>query len=170
MTDANRPLRAVLVERYDELVSQLEKRLSSRDLAREALHDAYLRLESGTEIVNVRRPAGLLLTIAFNLARDRLRSGKRLALFAEIETVLSLADSAPGPAQTVEARSDLEAVEKVLAELPARRRAILLASSKEHLPSREIARQFGLSTRKIDMELKLAREHCARALFGKARK
>ena len=83
-----------------------------------------------------------------------------------MESVLHLVDEAPDPAREAEAKSDLAAIERALAKLPSRRRAILLAACKENLPSRLIAQRFGLSVRKIDMELKLAREFCAGELAG----
>jgi RNA polymerase sigma factor (sigma-70 family) len=170
MSDANPLLRAVLVERYDHLVEQLKRRLRSSELAHDALHDTYLQLERGKEIRPIERPIGYLISIAVNLARNRQRSAKRLLTVAEIEDAYRLADQAPGPARTAEARSELEAVSRALDELPPRRRAILLASFSENLPSRAIAKRFGLSTRMIDIELKLAREHCARALFHQQKK
>jgi RNA polymerase sigma-70 factor (ECF subfamily) len=170
MADANASLRVVLVERYSRLVQLLERRLRSPELAREALHDAYLHLESSKEVTSVNNPFGYLIGIAINCARLRQRSGKRHTLATEIETALDIVDNTPDPARIAEARSDLEAVERALETLPARRRAILLASFSENLPSREIAKRFGLSTRMIDKELKLAREHCAKALVIKRKK
>ncbi len=170
MPDANIPLRKALVESYDRLLSQLERRLSSRDLAREALHDTYLQLERAKEIRPIEHPIGYLIKIAINLARGRQRAGKRLLSVAEIEATFNLADEAPDPAQTVEARSELEAFERALAELPPRRQAILLASFSENLSSLEIAQRFGLSKRMIDIELKLAREYCARAILTRPKK
>jgi RNA polymerase sigma factor (sigma-70 family) len=170
MADANQPLRAVLVEKYEQLFGQLKRQLRSPELAREALHDTYLRLERGNEIPAVKHPVGYLLRIAVNLARDRQSSGNRIATVAEIEAAFHLIDRSPDPARTAEARSDLEAVERAVLQLPPRQRAILLASSKEGMTSRQIALRFSLSVRKIDMELKLAREHCARALLAKPKK
>jgi RNA polymerase sigma-70 factor (ECF subfamily) len=164
MSDANSPLRSFLVERYDHLIAQLKQRLNSTELAHEALHDTYLRLERSKEIRTIEQPTGYLLRIAMNLAHDRQRAGARLLSIGEIETALNLVDEAPDPAREAEGRSSLQAVERALAKMPARRRAILVASFKENLPSKLIAQRFGLSVRKIDMELKEARELCAREL------
>jgi RNA polymerase sigma-70 factor (ECF subfamily) len=170
MTDANGALKDTLVERYEYLLGHLTRRLQSAELARDALHDTYLRLGRIGEIPSVSKPLGYLLRIAMNLARDRQRSSRRLASMAEIETVLDLVDGGPDPGQTAEMRSEFRAFELALTGLSPRRRAILLASFNEDLPSREIARQFGLSTRMIDRELKLAREYCARVLLKPVKK
>jgi RNA polymerase sigma-70 factor (ECF subfamily) len=164
MSGANSLLRNFLVERYDHLITQLKQRLNSTELAHEALHDTYLRLERAKEIRAIDRPTGYLLRIALNLAYDRQRASARLLSVPEIETALNLVDEAPDPAREAEAKSSLQAVERALAKMPARRRAILVASFKENLPSKAIAQRFGLSVRKIDMELKEARDMCAREL------
>jgi RNA polymerase sigma-70 factor (ECF subfamily) len=165
MPDGNIPLRTVLVESYERLLQLLERRLLSRDLAREALHDTYLQLERGKEIRPIEHPLSYLFRIALNVARGRQRAGRRLLSVAEIEETFDLVDDTPSPAKTVEDRSELEAFERAFAALPPRRQAILLASFSENLSSTEIARRFGLSKRMIDMELKLARETCAGAIM-----
>jgi len=170
MPEANISLRAVLVKQYDHLVRQLERRLKSADLAQDALHDAYISLERGKEIRPLERPVGYLYRIAVNLARKKLRANQRLLSVAEIETEYDIADEAPDPAKVMEAVSELDAVKRALADLPERRRAILMAASQESLPSREIAKRFGLSVRKIDKELQLAREHCFRVAKRQRRK
>lgn len=166
MTDAIRAaLRRLLEARYDELSARLARRVGSAHLAEDALQDTWLRLEQGgAAIGEVRNPQGYLFRIALNIARDRRRAEQRLASAEDIEAVMGLADEAPGPAAVVEARSDLAALERALAELPERRRAIFLAAWGEGRPHREIAAQFGLTVRMIDLELARAREHCAARL------
>lgn len=165
MADANGSLRAVIAARYDYLVAHLGRRLRSNDLAQDALHDIYLQLEKGKEVASVSNPIGFLLTAAMNRARNRQKADKRLASIAEIETTFNLVDDAPTPAEVAEARSEYQVFEKAFAGLPPRRRAIFLASLKGELSSQEIAKRIGLSKRRVDVELKLAREHCARALL-----
>lgn len=162
MTDANWALRNVLIERYDQLMDQLRRRLKSSDLAQDVLHETYLRLGRAKEVEQVQRPVAYLMQIAMNLARDRHVASNRLLSGEQVEAVLdTVADEAPDPAREMEGRSELEAVGRALAMLPARRRAILLAACKENFSTRVIAQQFGLSSRTILLELKLAREFCA---------
>jgi RNA polymerase sigma factor (sigma-70 family) len=166
MGDANGVLRSVIVDRYDYLIARLERYLRSPDRARDALHDVYIHLEKSKEVAIVRNPVGLILTAAINRARNQIRADSRLATADDVEATFgNLVDDAPDPAKTAEARSDFLAFEKAFAELPPRRRGILLASLKDGLSSRDIAQRVGLSKRRVDAELKLAREHCARALL-----
>jgi RNA polymerase sigma-70 factor (ECF subfamily) len=157
-------LRDVLIASYDDLTRQLTRRLRSSDLAHEALQDTYLRLERGGQIGPIDHPAGYVLRIATNLARDRQRAERRRASAADIEAMLDIADDTPTPAKMAEDKSELAALDRALERLPARRRAIFLAAWKENLPAREMSRRFGVSVRRINVELELAREHCATAL------
>ncbi len=157
-------LRDVLVESYADLERRLTRRLRSSELARDALQDTYLRLERGGRIGPVAHPLGYVLRIAINLARDRQRAEKGLASAEQIEAAMDIPDEHPDPSRTAEAKADLAIVERTLATMTARRRAIFLAAWKEHLTSREIARRYDLSIRLIDLELKRAREQCAAAL------
>jgi RNA polymerase sigma-70 factor (ECF subfamily) len=170
VADANGTLRTLLVESYDLLIGRLERRFGSPELARDVLHDTYLRLERGDEIRPLSSPFGYLLRIATNIAHDRRRSARRLATVAEIETTFNLVDEYPDPARAAEAKSDFEAIGRAIAKLPPRRREILMASFQENLSSRAIAERFGLSTRTIDLELREARDYCARVLAGRAKK
>lgn len=169
MSGANSILRAVIVERYDYLVEQLRRRLRSGDLARDTLHDTYLHFGRSKELDSVSNPVGLVLHAAVNLARDKQRTEQRrarLATPAMVDGAFDIPDENADTARAAEAKSDWALLEKALAELPERRRAIFLIAHRENMPSREIAKQFGLAKRTIDLELKLAREYCARALLN----
>jgi RNA polymerase sigma-70 factor (ECF subfamily) len=150
-----------LLLRYDNLKRQLVRYLGSTDLADDALQDTWLRLERGGEITAVRSPDSYLFQIALNFARGQLRAENRRLTTSEVEVLLNIADDAPDAAQTIEARSDLDALKAVMAELPARQRAILVAARLEEMPRPDIARHFGVSTRFVQRELREAQDYCA---------
>jgi RNA polymerase sigma factor (sigma-70 family) len=157
-------LRSLLAARYDDLKARLSRRLGSAELANDALQDTYVRLERAEVSGPVRSPAAYLFRMAFNLAMDQKRAEKRLLDRNEVHDLLNIADEAPGPAQIVEARLEAKALEKVIAELPARRRVILLAARLQGMPQREIARRLGVSLRLVEKELRRAQEYCAQKL------
>lgn len=159
-------LRQLLVERYDELRARLRRRLGSEEVAREALHETWLHLRDKDEPVGVDRPVGYLLRTALNLAISRDRTERRRSRRFEVMPMLEIADPAPGPDRELEARQQVEFLERVLEELTPRRRMVLLASRLEGIPLREIAERLGLSQRFVEQELKAALEHCARR-FGR---
>jgi RNA polymerase sigma factor (sigma-70 family) len=162
MTDASLAvLRRLLLLRYEYFKSRLTRHLGSSDLAGEALHDTWLRLERGDGIAAVHSHDAYLFRIAVNLARDRQRTDERRLTTNEVETLLTIVDDAPDSEQVVMARSDLQALEAVMAELPPRQRAILLAARLDDLPRREIARRYRISTRLVQRELQEAQDYCA---------
>ncbi len=153
-------LRQLFLDRYDDLKQRLTRRLGSADLAGDALQDTWLRLAQTEAMDAVHSPKSYLFRIAFNMAQDRRRSEKRHLTVEEVSSLLELADDAPNPAEIAEARSDLYAFQMVLAELPTRRRAILLAARVDNLPRQEIAERLGVSRRLVSKELRLAHEYC----------
>jgi RNA polymerase sigma-70 factor (ECF subfamily) len=153
-------LRQLFLESYNDLKARLTRQLGSADLAGDALQDTWLRLARTESVVSVSSPRSYLYRIVLNVAQDNRRTEKRHLTVAEITGLLDVADGMPDPAQVTEARSDLEAFEKVLAELPPRRRAILLAARLDNLQLQEIADRLGISLRLVSKELRLAHEYC----------
>jgi len=149
------------MELYPELRARLRGRLRSQDLADEALNETWLRLSKDGDVGLVRDAKAYLSRMAMNIAIDRRRSGARLASAVDIDTLLSLPDADPGPERTAMARLELAALERALAKLSPRRRAILAASRLEGRSCQEIAVQLGLSKRTVEMELRHALDHCA---------
>jgi RNA polymerase sigma-70 factor, ECF subfamily len=157
-------LRAFLIRRYGEFRHRLTRRLGSSDRAEDALQDAYLRLD-GVEVVGeLRNPAAYIFRTAFNIAMNRLRAENRFLNAAEVDALLHVADDAPDAMRIIESRSDLMRLKQAMAELPARRRDILLAARLEGLTQQQIADRFALSVSMVEKELKKAQEHCAKRL------
>ena len=159
-------LRRLFLDRYDELKMRLAQRLGSTDVAGDVMQDTWLRLARAEAIGAVRNPGSYLLRVVLNVAEDRRRAERRHLSAAEIDKLLHLADEAPDPAQVAEARSDHDALAAVLAELPPRRRAILLAARLDNLPRQEIADRLGISLRLVSKELHLAHEYCVARRSG----
>jgi RNA polymerase sigma-70 factor (ECF subfamily) len=157
-------LRNLLLTEYGDFSRRLTRRLGSSEFAYETLQETFLRLERTAEIGPVERPRSYLFRIAVNIANDRRRAESRHLTESELDSLLEVVDDAPDPARTVEARSEIEALKRAVAQLPARRREIFLASRVEEIPHREIAKRYGVTVRTVEMELKQALEHCAERL------
>ena len=165
MADTERfQLRHLLLADYADLTKRLTRRLGSSDLAGEALQETFLRLERTAEIPSVRSPKAYLFRMAVNVAADRRRAEARRLTASEVDSWLDIVDESPDPCRNVEARSEVEALKRAIAELPARRREIFLAARLEDIPTGEIAKRFRLTRRTIEIELKHALEHCASRL------
>lgn len=162
-------LRSLLLAEYVDFDRRLTRRLGSPDLASEALNETYLRLAGMREIGPVRSPKAYLFRIALNIAIDRRRAEKRRLTADEVDSLLEIPDDRPDAARVIEDRSDVELLQRAIAELPERRRRVLMLSRIEGLPNREIAALLGVTVRTVETDLKQAVEHCAERLKRPAR-
>jgi RNA polymerase sigma-70 factor (ECF subfamily) len=147
-------------------LSRLFRRATGSDLTAEDLsQDAWLRLAS-TQAAELKNPAAYLRRISSNLAVDfaRRRSLRQLTV-AEVDDILEMPDPTPGPEETLVAKDAMRNLMNALADLPERRRAILIAARLERVPHAKIAEYYGISTRTVEIELRKAIEHCARVLL-----
>ncbi|HVX78799.1 MAG TPA: RNA polymerase sigma factor [Bradyrhizobium sp.] len=153
-------LRQLFIDGYDELKAKLTQRLGSADLAGDAVQDTWLRLHRTERVGHVGSPTNYLFRVALNVARDRLVSEKRYLSSAQIENMLDLPDESADLASVVDARSELQLVEKLISELPRRQRDILVAARLDGLSRQEIAARMGISLSLVEKELKRAHEYC----------
>ncbi|HEY4317899.1 MAG TPA: RNA polymerase sigma factor [Herbaspirillum sp.] len=154
-------LRDFMTQRYDDLKRRLTLQLGSADMAGEALQETWVRLESSKDSVDtVQYPLSYVMRMATNAALDRIRAERRFLGSDEVEQVFeALADAAPGPAQVVEARSEMQKLSAVIEEMPARRRRILILIRVDDMPRQEVADRLGISLSLVDRELKCAHEY-----------
>jgi len=165
MTEASlTALRRLLLLRYDDIKTRLTRRLGSEDLAGDAMQDTWLRLQRGDGIIAVRNLDSYLFRIAFNMARGRQRADRRRLTTTEVAILLNIADDAPDPVRTIEARSEFEMLKGIVADLLPRQRAILLSARLEGRSRRELAEQYGISQRLVQRELQEAQDYCAARL------
>jgi RNA polymerase sigma-70 factor (ECF subfamily) len=162
MSETNRTaLLNLLVASYDDLKQRLTRRSGSADLACEVLQDTFLRLNSASDIGQVKNLNAYLFRVALSVASNRRVAERRHLAVTETDAALHLIDESPDPERIVAARSEIDALKRVIRELPARRREILLAALVDEVPHRKIARRFGISLRTVQVELKQAVMHCA---------
>lgn len=162
MTEDIRPiLMDYLSKHYGVLKRQLGRALRNPELAEDALHDTWLRVhgQGKNEQGPIQRPGGYLVRMALNIAVDIQRRQSRNLPFDEINALMELADTAPGPDRTVEARLQLDAVFKLLDRMPERRREIVVLVHLEGLTQPEVAKRLGVSLRTIEYELKYAHDY-----------
>lgn len=157
-------LRQVLVAQYDALAGKLSRRIGP-DLADDALHDAWLRLDKDPDPAAVRDPFAYVLKVALNLAADRRIRAKRQADLLGGEPTdpswNNVPDDSPGPAEIAESREDLEAVLEAIASLPERRQEIMLAVFTQNVTHRQLAARYGVTMRTIQIEVQKGLAHIA---------
>lgn len=154
---------------YDQLLSRLTGTLRSPDAASEALHDAYLKLERGAVIGDIRHPLSYLYRMAINLAKNRRRH-EMLFTPADAAAALDLVDDTPDPERAASARRTLSRVFDMLEALPPKRRDIFLAAWRDDKTQVQIAAAFGLHKRTVQKELARAERDLRAALCGESGK
>jgi RNA polymerase sigma factor (sigma-70 family) len=160
MTDDTRPsLAEYLTKHYATLKRRVTYLLGNGEMAADALHDAWLRLHSKDDVGPVQSPASYLVRVAVNIALDvHRRHGNALSL-EDVESLMAMSDSAPGPARTAESRSEVELMLKFIDRMPERRRKILLLVRLEGMQQKEVANLLGVSLRVVENELKRAHDY-----------
>jgi RNA polymerase sigma factor (sigma-70 family) len=158
-------LKHLLLQRYAAFRRKLEPMAGSRDVAGDALQDTWLRLETMSEVGPLANPDAYLMRMATNAVIDQHRREVRHLHEEEIEALLDVPDELADPERIVAARREVAALEEAMRDMPARRKAILVAARIEGLLTTEIAERFGLSRRMIERELNAALKYCNERLL-----
>ncbi len=167
MTENVGPLPEYLTRHYQNLKRRLTRLLGSSDLAGDALHDAWVKLQTHDANDTVQSPGSYLVRVAVNIALDAQRKQSRSLSLDEVDALMHLSDSAPGPARVVEDRSELEALMQLIDRLPERRRQVLLLVRWEGLPQKVVAERLGVSLRVVENELRRAHDFLDEKLKAK---
>jgi RNA polymerase sigma factor (sigma-70 family) len=159
MEESQPTLLDYLNKRYASLKLRLTQTLGNGDLASDALHDTWVRLKDKDDQRPMQSPAAYLVRMAVNIAVDIQRRERRVLSGEHIDQLLEeMADPAPGPQQAVEARSDMDALMKIMDAMPERRRLIVVLVHWEDVTQKEVAKRLGISLRTVEYELKRAHD------------
>ena len=139
----------------------LRNTADAEDIAQEALLRAYRQFD---RLRDRSRFHAWLVRIAFRLALDRLRSGKRRE---QRDTLWSQPERQPrtATAEDIAASNEFqEHLEDALAELPEKLRLVLLLAAMEGHTIEEIASMLGISTGTVKSRIFYARRQLAEKL------
>ena len=146
-----------LTQSYARLKLMLTRRLGNSDLASDALHDTYMRLQGMDTLPEREHPAAYLMRVATNIAVDMQRKDRHTVSDEDIDALLEgLADPRPGPAQIIQARFDFEVIAREISRMPEQRRHVVVMVHWEHLSHQEVADELGISRRTVTNELQRA--------------
>ncbi len=155
-------LRGRLLNSYDDFVRKLTRRLGSAELAREAVHETYLRLQRPGATEPIQNPEGYLFRIAINIAKNRSVVERRYLNASDTEMLIDIPEEAPDPARAAEARSQMIILRRALAELPARQQAVFEASWVNGVSHSDLAQLHKVDIRTIQRDLEQAARHIRR--------
>lgn len=165
--DASPGVLDYLSRRYASLKLMLTRRLGNADLASDALHDTWLRLQGVKELPARDHPGAYLMRVATNIAVDMQRKQRHTVSGEDIDAMLDeMADPGPGPAQQAQTRFDLNVVAELVERMPGRRRAIFVMVHWEDMTRQEVADRLEISRRTVETELQRAHERLAACFHG----
>ena len=157
-------------EHNETLVRFLRGRLPRDMDAREAAQEAYVRLLQLDEPAQPSFLRAYLFKVAANVATDLLRR-RVMRQHGDMAEVGSRDQTAPATQErALQAREQLDLVEKALQELPPRCREAFRLSREDGCSSAEIASSLGVSDRMVRQYLVRALEHIQLRLHSAAGK
>ncbi|KQY14878.1 RNA polymerase subunit sigma [Rhizobium sp. Root73] len=145
------------IKRY--LISRTRSHADADDLAQEA----WIKLaRNGAAALTA--PVPYLMRIARTLAVDHDRGQKRKLTSGDIDILLSVPDEQPGPEKQIEDRDQIRCLMHIMDELPERQRKMLVACRLEQRRHADIAAEFGVSVRTVELEIRKAVDYCSERL------
>lgn len=163
MAEKDDDLLDVFLRLQPHLLRYFSGRTRSREDSEDLAQEAWIKLSRNGGAA-LAAPVPYLRRIARSLAIDHSRGRARLLAPTEIEALLEIPDERATPERLVEDRDTLQHLQRAMAELAPRQRAMLLASRVENQRHREIADAFGVSIRTVEMEIRKALDHCGERL------
>ncbi|QTF08723.1 sigma-70 family RNA polymerase sigma factor [Brenneria izadpanahii] len=163
--DAGDKMREHFLLYYNVLLKKLKYRLGSDELAEDALHDAWLRINQLEQDKEVYNPSAYLYRTALNVAIDNThQQGGRLLVASEIDELIQVTDATQDLERLADGQREIVRLRQVIAQLSWRQQEILIASRLEGKSHQEIANRFSISTRMVEKELKTALQFCAKKM------
>lgn len=154
-----------------KLISYLRSRLSSGDEAEDLVQEAYARLQAYARKGEVVDGERFVWRTALNLAVSlRRRAVVRDRVHGDQAVIELLSPVTHAPDEVLELRERLALVEKAIAELPERCRAVFVACRIEGMSYTAAARRFGISVSAVEKHMARAIAHMTLKVEGFGRR
>ena len=123
------------------LIRYLSVRVGNRAEAQDLAQEAYLRLSRVANPDLIERPADYLFRIAANLANELLLKRRSAPSMIDLDTLTTIGGDGDGDqfSADMEARNAIQALERLLADIPPLYREILLLRKRDGYSHAEIA-------------------------------
>ena len=153
-------------EHHGWLVQMLRRRLSGNaDNAADLAHDTFERVMRSESRAAFTEPRGFLTTVAKRLLIDQSR--RRAIEQAYLETLAARSVAVePSPETHALVVEALDAVCRMMEQLPARVRRVFVLAQVEGLPYLDVARELGISVAAVQRDMIKAWEHCYAVLYA----
>ncbi len=131
----------------------LRRRMRNPGDVEDIIQECYCRMGEIEDVASIRSPLSYFFAVARNCVLQEMRRAKivRIDTMAEIDE-LDLASDVPSSERIVTARSELERILSLIADLPPRARQIVEMRKIYGLSQREIAEHLGVSINVVENE------------------
>ncbi|CAN7517734.1 sigma-70 family RNA polymerase sigma factor [Variovorax paradoxus] len=138
-------LAEVFIANRAQLLRVARRIVRTAELADDVVQDAYLKITDGPCVRKADRPIGYCCQVVRNVALDCCRRHTVEANYRTFDVDVEALDvaGAPTPDRLMRERQAIQAIDKVLAGLPARTRLVFELYRLEGLTQREIAQRLG---------------------------
>jgi len=153
-------------EHHGWLVQMLRRRLSGNsENAADLAHDTFERVMRSESRAAFAEPRGFLTTVAKRLLIDQSR--RRAIEQAYLETLAARAEEVePGPETHALVVEALDAVCRMMEQLPPRVRQVFVLAQVEGLPYLAVAERLGVSVAAVQRDIVKAWQHCYAVLYA----
>ncbi|ACT51414.1 RNA polymerase sigma factor [Methylovorus glucosotrophus] len=144
---------------YASLLPSIYGQTRCRHRAYDVLHDALIRFALTSSLGRNDKPHAYLRVIAGNLVRDQRRDDRRWLpwVMDGDEQNVDVSDprlgQVPSPEELVLLKQKLEALQRIINQLPAKCREVFWLFRIEHLSQRDIAEQLGISVNMVQRHI-----------------
>ncbi len=163
MANYDDELAAVFSRNETRLKRYLAGRTRSHHDSEDLSQEAWIKLARNGAAA-LAAPVPYLMSIARTLAVDHRRGQKHRLTSRDIDELMSVPDGRPGPEQEVEDRDQIRCLRRVIEELPERQRRMLVAARIEQRRHADIAAEFNVSARTVELEIRKAIDYCTSRL------
>jgi RNA polymerase sigma-19 factor, ECF subfamily len=147
------------------LVRYLTSRVRSSSDAQDIAQEAYVRLLRVDRVDLIRDPQAYLFRVAANLAREhQLKQARTPMDVRDAEDLLAIDALDRQIEDVVDLQARVAEMNRVLAGLEPRHRAVLLLHRRDGMTYEEIARELGISFHTVKKYLSIALAACREAL------
>ncbi|MGK6317382.1 RNA polymerase sigma factor [Neorhizobium sp. DT-125] len=163
MTSYEDDLLSAFLKTQPQIKRYLLKSTGSYQDAEDITQEAWIKLARNGATA-LAAPVPYLMRIVRTLALDHGRGRKRRLTGVEINEILSLPEDRPDPEREADGHDQLRMLSRIMDELPDRQRKILIATRLHQRPHAEVADEFSVSVRMIEIEIHKALAYCGARL------
>ncbi|AYD04551.1 sigma-70 family RNA polymerase sigma factor [Neorhizobium sp. NCHU2750] len=159
MTNYDDELVGVFLDNESSLKRYLKKVSGSHNDADDMYQEAWIRLSRNRQAAAA-TPVPYLVRIVRNLGIDYSRAKRTKLTREDIAASLSIPDDRPDPYRQLEDRNQLSRLMDIIEDLPERQRGLLLAARLEQRSHAALAKEFDISVRTVELEIRRALDYC----------